>query len=90
MGCRVGSAAVLLSLSPQALSQIGSSGSFNLSDLDGSNGFVINGIGGNDFSGYSVSGAGDINGDGVDDVICLLYTSPSPRDQRGSRMPSSA
>ena len=29
-----------------------------------------------------------------DDVLetknCLLYTSPSPRDQRGSRMPSSA
>ena len=24
------------------------------------------------------------------DVVCLLYTSPSPRDQRGSRMPSSA
>ena len=23
-------------------------------------------------------------------VRCLLYTSPSPRDQRGSRMPSSA
>ena len=23
-------------------------------------------------------------------IICLLYTSPSPRDQRGSRMPSSA
>ena len=22
--------------------------------------------------------------------LCLLYTSPSPRDQRGSRMPSSA
>ena len=30
--------------------------------------------------------------DVVDDVSedCLLYTSPSPRDQRGSRMPSSA
>ena len=29
---------------------------------------------------------------GRDDIIkaCLLYTSPSPRDQRGSRMPSSA
>ena len=28
---------------------------------------------------------------GVDwSFICLLYTSPSPRDQRGSRMPSSA
>ena len=23
-------------------------------------------------------------------MVCLLYTSPSPRDQRGSRMPSSA
>ena len=23
-------------------------------------------------------------------TACLLYTSPSPRDQRGSRMPSSA
>ena len=26
----------------------------------------------------------------VDGIFCLLYTSPSPRDQRGSRMPSSA
>ena len=27
----------------------------------------------------------------IDDLgACLLYTSPSPRDQRGSRMPSSA
>ena len=25
-----------------------------------------------------------------DDDFCLLYTSPSPRDQRGARMPSSA
>ena len=30
-----------------------------------------------------------INGDALS-VNCLLYTSPSPRDQRGSRMPSSA
>ena len=27
---------------------------------------------------------------GEDYKVCLLYTSPSPRDQRGSRMPSSA
>ena len=27
---------------------------------------------------------------GVNHNACLLYTSPSPRDQRGSRMPSSA
>ena len=25
-----------------------------------------------------------------ENITCLLYTSPSPRDQRGSRMPSSA
>ena len=30
---------------------------------------------------------GGLNGIGT---TCLLYTSPSPRDQRGSRMPSSA
>ena len=32
-------------------------------------------------------------GEGTVDAMvraCLLYTSPSPRDQRGSRMPSSA
>ena len=28
--------------------------------------------------------------DAVRSWACLLYTSPSPRDQRGSRMPSSA
>ena len=27
---------------------------------------------------------------GMTVCACLLYTSPSPRDQRGSRMPSSA
>ena len=27
---------------------------------------------------------------GLQDSICLLYTSPSPRDKRQSRMPSSA
>ena len=26
----------------------------------------------------------------IETIFCLLYTSPSPRDQRGSRMPSSA
>ncbi|MBG1270122.1 Ig-like domain-containing protein, partial [Nostoc sp. WHI] len=41
----------------------------NLSDLNGSNGFVINGIDAGDSSGYSVSSAGDINGDGFDDLI---------------------
>ena len=30
------------------------------------------------------------DGDMGNSEVCLLYTSPSPRDQRGSRMPSSA
>ncbi|MBR8828957.1 MAG: FG-GAP repeat protein [Gomphosphaeria aponina SAG 52.96 = DSM 107014] len=51
----------------------GSDGSFpaevKLDKLDGSNGFVINGIDNFDDSGYSVSSAGDINGDDIDDVI---------------------
>ncbi|WP_425340760.1 integrin alpha, partial [Crocosphaera watsonii] len=47
----------------------GFSGSLELSSLDGSNGFVINGIDQGDFSGYDLSGAGDINGDGFDDIL---------------------
>jgi Ca2+-binding RTX toxin-like protein len=41
----------------------------NLSTLNGSNGFAINGIAAGDLSGYSVSSAGDVNGDGIDDLI---------------------
>jgi Ca2+-binding RTX toxin-like protein len=50
-------------------SSAGFGASLNLSTLDGSNGFVINGINANDLSGYSVSSAGDMNGDGIDDLI---------------------
>jgi hypothetical protein len=32
-------------------------------------GFVINGEAANDYSGSSVSSAGDVNGDGLDDLI---------------------
>ena len=35
---------------------------------------------------FCVNTMGLFSGDGT----CLLYTSPSPRDKRGSRMPSSA
>jgi hypothetical protein len=36
---------------------------------DGSRGFVLPGIDAHDDSGASVSGAGDVNGDGIDDVV---------------------
>ena len=41
----------------------------NLGDLDGTNGFRVDGVDEFDGSGGSVSGAGDVNGDGIDDVI---------------------
>ena len=47
----------------------GTGGMLDLSALDGTNGFVLNGIDGGDYSGISVSSAGDVNGDGYDDLI---------------------
>ena len=51
----------------------GTGGRFNLSTLDGSNGFILNGIDETDLSGFSVSSAGDVNGDGYDDLIIGAY-----------------
>ncbi|MBA5248147.1 MAG: hypothetical protein FE834_01230, partial [Gammaproteobacteria bacterium] len=46
----------------------------NLSDIaQGTGGFVINGEKANDHSGFSVSSAGDVNGDGLDDLIVGAY-----------------
>ncbi len=47
----------------------GFASSLDLGALNGSNGFQIRGIDTDDYSGRSVSGAGDVNGDGFDDVI---------------------
>ena len=41
----------------------------SLSSLNGNNGFILNGINANDQSGYSVASAGDVNGDGIGDLI---------------------
>jgi hypothetical protein len=41
----------------------------NLGQLDGSNGFRIDGVAANDGSGGAVSGVGDLNGDGYDDIV---------------------
>ncbi|MGJ5630251.1 hypothetical protein [Nostoc sp. CALU 1950] len=58
---------------------------FNLSSLDGSDGFVINGINASDSSGSSVSSAGDINGDGFDDLI-IGATGADPNGQLWRRL----
>jgi len=41
----------------------------SLASLNGSNGFTLNGIDVGGEAGYSVSDAGDVNGDGLDDVL---------------------
>ena len=50
-------------------SETGFSPQLNLAKLDGSNGFKIRGIDSSDRSGSSVSSAGDVNNDGIDDLI---------------------
>ena len=42
---------------------------FDLDDLNGSNGFRLGGVDTNDYSGWSVSTAGDVDGDGFDDLL---------------------
>ena len=61
---------------------------FELSSLtseaggDGTEGFVLDGINFADFSGESVSNAGDVNGDGIDDFIIGAADADSNRTDR--------
>ncbi len=62
---------------------VGSGGTVALGSLDGNNGFVLNGTAAYDYAGRAVSGAGDVDGDGTDD---LLVSAPwaDPNEQRFS------
>jgi hypothetical protein len=56
----------------------------NLPDLDGTNGFALPGVGSIDSAGVSVSGAGDVNGDGISDLLIGAYkASPNGRTYAG-------
>ena len=50
-------------------SAVASNGAFDLTTLNGANGFLIPQRDDRDYGGSDVSGAGDINGDGFDDLI---------------------
>jgi len=57
----------------------------DLSSLDTADGFKIEGADDNDYSGWSVSSAGDVNGDGIDDMLIGAYNAdPSSRNSAGS------
>jgi hypothetical protein len=58
----------------------GFTGQIDLGALNGTNGFALTGVDGLDRSGFSVSSAGDVNGDGIDDLII-----GAPRGDPGGR-----
>ncbi|NBC33062.1 MAG: tandem-95 repeat protein [Alphaproteobacteria bacterium] len=55
-----------------------------LSSLDGINGFILTGIHKHDAAGWSVNGGGDVNGDGIDDLIIgAKYADPNGNNLSG-------
>lgn len=58
---------------------------FNLDDLNGSNGFVLNGADIDERAGISVSSVGDVNGDGFDDFAVGAYYANGGGDNRSGR-----
>ena len=57
-----------------------------LSSLNGNNGFKLDGENNYDHSGWSVSTAGDINGDGYNDVVIGAYGYPSGYASKAAAM----
>jgi len=66
-------------------SGIGAGGLFELSDLDTSNGFVINGVAPEDQAGRTVCGGADLDADGVPDVVIGSWPSGDAYVIRGGQ-----
>ena len=66
----------------------GKSGSFGttleLSSLNGTNGFQVSGTVGGDSVGQAVAAAGDVNGDGFDDILVSAYYASPNGNQSGA------
>ena len=61
---------------------LGDSGPFapdlDPADLNGTDGFIIEGDFANGFLGFALDDAGDVNGDGFDDIVLGAYSAPRP------------
>ena len=64
------------SFRPTAPLECGTNGVFELSSINGVNGFTVSGRATSQRLGYSVSSAGDMNGDGIDDIAIASDWSP--------------
>jgi hypothetical protein len=58
--------------------------SFDVTTLDGDNGFRLDGAEANSFGGWAVTGGGDFNGDGYDDVVVTAYAADSNGSNAGA------
>ncbi|MBF0400894.1 MAG: FG-GAP repeat protein [Magnetococcales bacterium] len=65
-------------------SAFGIASQLNLSSLSGTNGFRLDGDAAGDLTGHAVSSAGDVNGDGFDDLIVGAYKATSSYLEGGS------
>lgn len=64
--------------------------SFDLTTLNGTNGFVFYGDGPNQQAGRSVASAGDFNGDGIDDLVVAALNGVRNIELLGSELPTPA